>query len=373
MKACRGTLAALVLLCWGGEAPAQLVVPGPAYLPGFYYTSGIGASYRSGRLRIGAFVGTGLPAVAAIPAPAVVLPGPVFPGPIIFPVLPFNQGFLAGPGPVAVIPGGVPIVGFPTVPLYGYSDVRINIVPQLVVSGGRGAIAEDYDTRGVDLDVLVPGRKLGIGLEQEAKAAPPVAKPQAAAAAPAKDKPAAPPAKLPLVPPALPADLAEPRSDPVQESMRLVSLGLLAFNAGEYGLAAQRLHQATASDPTSARAYLLLAQAQAVLGRFEHAVKSIEAGMRRQANYAVSGFVPRTELFKGGEADWDAERKLLENLHKKEPKNPVFLFLLAHQMWFDGERPAATKLFQQLRPLVADPFFVDVFLTAAGPKLAAVE
>jgi hypothetical protein len=62
--------------------------------------------------------------------------------------------------------------------------------------------------------------------------------------------------------------------------------------------------------------------------------------------------------------DWTRHLDQLEMTQQKQPQNAGYLFLLAYARWFDDDRVAALRLFREVRPLVADPALVDLFLKA---------
>jgi hypothetical protein len=64
------------------------------------------------------------------------------------------------------------------------------------------------------------------------------------------------------------------------------------------------------------------------------------------------------------------QRKWLQEAYAKQPNEPAFAFVLAYQLWFDGEREEAVKLFRQARLTASDPTFIDLFLKAL-PQAAA--
>jgi hypothetical protein len=225
------------------------------------------------------------------------------------------------------------------------------------------------EIRGIDLDavpatkpslnegpeVVVRPRPLDVPEKDVVKPVPPVQPPEQP---PAKEKP--PPEKV--VPKKAPGP---PEDNPKDESARLINLGLVAFGAQAYGLAARRFRQAAQVDPNGARPYFLLAQAQFALGKYHEAVEAIHAGMQLHKNWPRAPFQPRLDLYAGIEPDFAEHLKRLEGALKDDPNNPELVFLLAYELWFDGRRNEAVARFQQARPLAPDPSFINQFLAAA--------
>jgi hypothetical protein len=304
-------------------------------------------------------------------------------------------------GPVLVLQGGIGnalVPGFYTAgyPLwapagsvygnsYGGFDSRITIkvISSTVVVRQPVFPAQEVDLRGVDLDVLGPE-----ALRPGANAArillpPPEVKKPAEIPEPRKVEPA----KAPAVPPRKeipappkpapppkadrPPGLGEPKAEPLEESRRLTELGLNAFRAQEYNLAARRFDQAAEVAPAQAYPYFLLAQAFVALGKYQQAVAAIENGMSRQQDWPLSRFQPRADLYQGIEADWFAHKKQLADAQSRDPNQPVFLFLQAYQWWFDGQRDEATWMFERVRVLAPDNPFIAEFLKMV-PKVAKV-
>ena len=78
---------------------------------------------------------------------------------------------------------------------------------------------------------------------------------------------------------------------------------------------------------------------------------------------------------RGQQACWwyaaGLQRQRLEAAQQRQPKGADFLFLLGYLDWFDGHRPEAVQWFQQARPLMEQPRWVDLFLKAAPQPVAA--
>jgi tetratricopeptide (TPR) repeat protein len=147
----------------------------------------------------------------------------------------------------------------------------------------------------------------------------------------------------------------------VLTSWQLTALGVTAFNDKEYGLAAQRFQQALDADAAAARPHFLLGQAYIALGKFREAVQIIGVGLGKDPTWPRSDFRPGVDLYLNP-ADWERHVVLLEQVQAAQPHQAGYLFLLAYARWFDDDRAAAIRLFREVRPLVADPRLVDLFL-----------
>jgi hypothetical protein len=194
---------------------------------------------------------------------------------------------------------------------------------------------------------------------------PPLPKPEPKP--PPKPEPKPPPPPKPLPPPPGPPG---PAPDPVDENARLVALGKQAFAEQEYGKAAQRFRQATRVAPRLPQAHFLLAQALFALGKYHDAVDAIHAGMALQPDWPVAPF-RSFDLYQLHLGDFREHLHRLETLVPDNPRDPVLLFLLAYQLWFDGRRHEARQLFQRALPGAADPNVIQRFLREmpAAPAL----
>ena len=106
----------------------------------------------------------------------------------------------------------------------------------------------------------------------------------------------------------------------------------------------------------------------------EVVLMAIEEGLRRQPEWPTLPFAIKKDLYAGQENEWLLQRQWLDDARAKNPKDYSIAFVLAYQMWFDGDRKEAAKLFRQARLLAPDTTFIDLFLKAApGAVVAAAE
>jgi hypothetical protein len=285
-------------------------------------------------------------------------------------------------------------------PVVGVVEKRIIIQP--IVPPPYRIVDSGYDCRGIDLDVEPPDRLMPPGAAPPRKPVGP-AEPQkemmkkpepekAPAPAPVKPPPPPEPVKKPppqpepvKVPPPEPAkkppplpepakkppveDLWQARPGAADESRRLAELGVLAFRAGQYGVALFRFGQANAVDPNNARAFFLRAQAHLAIGQYKEALEAIENGLRLQPDWPAQNFRPRTELYRDNLEDWLAQRDQLDDAISRKPQDATLLFLRGYLAWFEGQRQQGINWFLRARPLTADPRWIDLFLKHAPPAI----
>ena len=262
-------------------------------------------------------------------------------------------------------------IGYPPFVPFGVVDrsVTIQVIapPNIVYSSRSLRNRDDDDLSGIDLDLVPVKKEVQAPPKKEAgRIAPPA---EDLPKAPEKPAPEPPKKILPPPPdgkPKEPGPLPPPKQNPADEYQRLLQIGQDAFHLQLYGIAAQRFNQAIAIRPDGARAHFLLSQAQFALGKYRDAVASIQRGMKLDADWPKQKFQPRRDLYKNHQ-DFADHLNRLEDIVTMQPEDADFLFLLAHQMWFDGQHNRAVVLFRQARALTADPTFIDMFLRAAGP------
>ena len=106
----------------------------------------------------------------------------------------------------------------------------------------------------------------------------------------------------------------------------------------------------------------MLAQAEVAVGDYRAAVAAIQTGIKLDKLWPRTQVHPRLDLYKGRDAEYTEHAQRLADSLAANPNHPVLMFLMAHQLWFDGRRAEAMALFQRARPLAADPIFIDAFL-----------
>jgi hypothetical protein len=192
------------------------------------------------------------------------------------------------------------------------------------------------------------------------------------------DKPAAPPAAPPPRVEKKPADKrakevdlgVEPgnlplargaAANPKVEADRQIEAGHDAFAKGEYGLALDHFRHATTRQPDAAGAWFLLAQVQFAIGKYDDAVASISAGMKRDPDWPKSRFQSQ-QLYGNNRAAFEAHLQNLRGSLAADPDNPCLLFLLGVELWFDAKQDEARLLFEKAVRLAKDPAAAEAFL-----------
>jgi len=170
--------------------------------------------------------------------------------------------------------------------------------------------------------------------------------------------PAAQPAPQQAAPsPAQPPPPAAAVVDPIPE----IADGKMAFSYGEFGRSERFLRQAVALYPADPRAYFLLSQAEFARARYAEAVATIRSAMKIRRDYPAARFSP-TDLYGPNATAFAEHLDRLQDTLARHPRDADLLFLLAHQLWFDGRRDEARKWFQRARPLARDTTLIDRFL-----------
>ncbi len=320
MKRGCGLVALLAMLATGAEVHAQLFFPNGGGFYGSSLTVTRVGRHRSFSLTVGSYgpyspygFGTFNSTVLYVPPPPIVVAQPIV---IAQPIIvaepqpePEREVFVIRPrqrGAREVLPDGQVPAEMPERPL-----------PGAPAGGFRPVLPED--------------------------------RARARAPAPREE----PPPKLPR-PPA-------PEADPKAENARQAKLGKQAFAKEEYARAAERFRQATAVMPQDPETHFLLAQAYFATGKYREAVAAIQEGLHWQPEWPTAKFRPR-DLYGANAAEFTDHLKALEEAAQRLPNDPVLLFLLGYQLWFDGRQEEARRLFERAARLVADPAHIEPFL-----------
>ncbi|MFO0803564.1 MAG: tetratricopeptide repeat protein [Gemmataceae bacterium] len=133
-----------------------------------------------------------------------------------------------------------------------------------------------------------------------------------------------------------PIGLTEPPGDPERQLKRARA----ALAVGEYGAAVEFLDRL----PNDEAAVFFKSQAQFAAGQYAEAVATIRAGMKRNPKWA-SNDVKLAELFP---RQLDSLLGELKRRAEENPDSHALQFLLAHQLWFGGERETARPIFERL-------------------------
>jgi hypothetical protein len=331
----RWLLVALLSLAWVSEARAQVFINPYGYYSGYGVRRGIHFRHRRHHLRVAGFFGSTYTAGSF---------GLGLYGPIAFYGPGFSSVTYYNPGPALGVTNNFIYQAAPTIMMNG---------------AGRERPDED-DVSGIDLDTtdpltLKPRRPVPEKMEAPQVVQRPQAKKKERLVPRAEKKPG-------VVPrPQLPLRLI--REKPPEKDADPVELGQEDFAAREYAAAAQRFRQAALASPREFMPHFLLAQAQFALGKYRDAVHAIHAGMDLNKDWPGEEFPPR-RMYKGNEVDFLGHLKRLEELLEKHPNDSVLLFMLAYELWFDGQREKARPLFRKAKQFAPKPDYCDQFLKA---------
>lgn len=155
-----------------------------------------------------------------------------------------------------------------------------------------------------------------------------------------------------------------PDPDPATESARRMKLARAAFAAEHYGTAVEHLGAASKARPDDALPHFLLGQVRFAAGRYAEAVAHVRDGLRLAPEWPAGTFRAK-EWYTGAEARFDAHLAELAKAADGHPDEPGLTFLLGYQLWFGGDKAAATKLFRAAAVRVKDASMVERFLRVA--------
>lgn len=150
------------------------------------------------------------------------------------------------------------------------------------------------------------------------------------------------------------------RSEPADDANALKTAARDAILAGEYGAAVERLDRVLRLLPNDADAFYLKSQAQFAAGNYSEAVAAIRSGMAADAKWRDR---PATaaDLF-GLPARFDGLMGDLKRTLAANPGSASLEFLVAHQLWFGGDRAVAKRGFENLVGRLRDDSAVKAFL-----------
>lgn len=162
--------------------------------------------------------------------------------------------------------------------------------------------------------------------------------------------PAAPPAPKPRVPakPAIPPAMPKPEVPPpgLADADRLVEAGRRAFTDGQYGRARELFRRAVAINPKEPSTHYLISQAAFALSKYREAVAAIAAGMALRPDWPQTRYASR-DLYWDNPKLYDEHLTTLRQAAAAFPNDADLVFLLAHQLWFDGLKDEAQALFRK--------------------------
>ncbi len=154
---------------------------------------------------------------------------------------------------------------------------------------------------------------------------------------------------------------AEPRNaDPAQEASRLLALGRAAFEAGEYGRAAEQYERALGVDAKLPPAHFQRGQAAFAAGRFADAVAAIRTGLELDPAWPASSFSAK-DLYGANAAAFNVHLAELRKAVAANPAEPTLEFLLGYELWFSGEKAEGRKWFDAAAKRLGEPNPVALF------------
>jgi Flp pilus assembly protein TadD len=148
-------------------------------------------------------------------------------------------------------------------------------------------------------------------------------------------------------------EIARPRAANRADADRLVETGRTAFADGQYGRALERFRRAAEITPNEPSAHYLVSQAHFALGKYREAVAAIAAGMALRADWSEARFHSR-DLYGPKPANFDLHLADLRRAVEMFPEDATLLFLLGHQLWFDGKHGEAKPLILKARAVGKD-------------------
>lgn len=167
-----------------------------------------------------------------------------------------------------------------------------------------------------------------------------------------------------LIPGAPPAAVGERKPNPKEEAARQIKLAQAAFANEEYGRAVERLEEAIKVQPKEPLPRFLLAQVRFARGEYAEAVAAIRDGLALAPDWPASEFTPKP-LYAAVPVRFDEQLKELHKASADRPDDVTLQFLLAYQLWFNGDRGEATRMFRRLAPAVKERNLIETFLDVA--------
>jgi hypothetical protein len=139
-----------------------------------------------------------------------------------------------------------------------------------------------------------------------------------------------------------------PRALGRADADRIAESGRNAFADGQYGRALEMFRRAAEIMPNEPSTHFLVSQAQFARGKYREAVAAIAVGLELRPDWSEARFVPR-DLYWKKPAVFDDQLAALRQAATAFPDDPDLLFLLGHQLWFDGQHDEAKGFIQKAR------------------------
>lgn len=155
------------------------------------------------------------------------------------------------------------------------------------------------------------------------------------------------------------------RSNEADEHDRQVRQGEEAFKAFEYGRAAQCFRKAIQLRPNKPLPHFLLVQSLIALAKYHEAHDALIEGLALHPTWPTMAFRP-IEMY-DDPVEYSEHLGAVEATLGRHPREPVLLMLLGYQLWFDGRKDDAARLFQNARNRDAQRSAIECFIRALPP------
>jgi Tetratricopeptide repeat len=134
------------------------------------------------------------------------------------------------------------------------------------------------------------------------------------------------------------------------EADRIVESGRKAFADGQHGRALELFRRAAEIMPNEPSVHFLVSQAQFARGKYREAVAAVASGMAIRGDWSEARFAPR-DLYWKKPAVFDDHLQALRDAVAAYPDDAGLIFLLGHELWFDGKHDEAKAVILKARAL----------------------
>jgi tetratricopeptide (TPR) repeat protein len=146
---------------------------------------------------------------------------------------------------------------------------------------------------------------------------------------------------------------------------QFIEYGDARFRHQEFSEAYQRYRKAADSAPNLAEAYFRQGLAQAALGHYRPAVKSLRRGLALRPDWAKSSFV-LDDLYADNRAAKEMHLERLALAAEKQPESAELMFLLGVEVFFDGQARRAKTFLRRAVELGIESDLTEEFIEAAS-------
>jgi len=234
----------------------------------------------------------------------------------------------------------------------------------------------------------LPAVPIAAPVAPPAVALPPAAAPGGMGALPGGQGPGAngPPAKAPAAehaaagkagfgvlaggdnPPAAPVHVRTSNDLTRSRATHFIELGDNYFHKQRYRDAVSRYRDATLQAPDMAKAFFREGFADAALGQYANAAKAFKRGLLLADDWPVSGF-RLDDLYGVNRIAKEAHRETLAQAAIDRPQEAELLFVLAVELFCDGDRERSRLFFERAKTLeTGDPSYLVPFIQQLAPS-----